>query len=312
MTLGALGGASLLNSCGHSGKAQLRPIRLGWQTAWASQGQVIEAMMKTNIPAQADVKIDFKGFQFGPDLNEAAISGSLDVTNAGIVPVINLLAKSPDWSIIGRQTDFFVSILARPSLGIKTVADLKGKHIAVPIGGGSHPFAIEQLRKAGLREGDVEVVNVPPTEMLLAFKKGDVDAVAVWDPVAQLVREAGGVIIAEERYVGFITAHKALINDQPETVVKLLRAYKLAYLYAAKHKAQTDAWFAKDSGMPESLVGRLRVIEPNLLASSASQIQLTPSEQSLALCQSVADTMLGLGLLKNPIDISSRLYLRAV
>jgi sulfonate transport system substrate-binding protein len=265
-------------------------------------------MMKTNIPTLADVKIDFKGFQFGPDLNEAAISGSLDVTNAGIVPVINLLAKSPDWSIIGRQTDFFVSILARPSHGIKTVSDLKGKRIAVPIGGGSHPFAIEQLRKAHLAKSDVEVINVPPTEMLLAFKKGDVDAVAVWDPVAQLVREAGGMTIAEERYVGFITAHKALLNDQPDAVVKLLRAYELAYLYAAKHKGQTDAWFAKDSGMPEALVKRLRVIEPNLMAISASQIQIVPSIQAIALCQSVANTMVELGLLKTSIDISTRVH----
>lgn len=306
---GVLGAGAALQSCDRLTKPPAARVRIGWQTAWASQGQVMEGLIRTDIPTLAGADLAFNGFQYGPDLNEAAIGGSIDVTNAGIVPVINLLAKSPDWAIIGRQTDFYVSIIARPNSGVRTVADLKGKRFAVPIGGGSHPFAVSELKKAGLGDADVDIVNVPPTEMLLAFKKGDVDAVAVWDPTAQLIVEAGGAIIAEQAYVGFITGNRKFLEREPAAAQAMLEAYGMAYLYAAKNKAQTDAWFAQDSGMPQALVSRLRVIEPNLKATELTAVKLTPTAASLALCQQVADTMLSLGLLKARLDVSARTFL---
>ncbi len=287
-------------------------LRIGWQTAWASQGQVMQALIRTNIPTLAGAHLAFQGFQYGPDLNEAAAAHSLDVTNAGIVPVINLLARSPDWVIVGRQVDFHVSIIARAGTPISAIADLRGKRFGVPIGGGSHPFAIGQLADAGLDDSSVRVLNVAPTEMLLAFRNGDIDAAAVWDPTAQLLVNEGGRIIAEQAYVGFIVAHRPTYEQSVQAFEHMLRAYGLAYLYAARNKQQTDAWFAEVSRLPLPLVSSLRVIEPNLRAQALSEIALPPTSQAVALCQQVADRMLGLRLINARLNVASRMSLDAV
>ena len=142
-----------------------KKITVGWQRQWATQGQVMTALSRTNIPALYDVNLVPRDFQYGPDLNEAALTGEVEVTNAGIVPVINLLAKSEDWMIIARQIDFLVAIVARRNSGIHSVSDLRGKRFGVPFGGGSHPYALSRLQDNGLSVGDgpqqTNVMNLP-------------------------------------------------------------------------------------------------------------------------------------------------------
>lgn len=293
------------------GSAVSAPLRIGWQTAWASQGQVMQALIRTNIPALVGANLSFSGFQYGPDLNEAAAAHSLDVTNAGIVPVINLLARSNDWVIIGRQVDFYISIVARAGTEIASIADLRGKRFGVPIGGGSHPYAIGQLADAGLNDSNVNVVNVAPTEMLLAFRNGDIDAAAVWDPTAQLLVNSGGRIVSEQPYVGFVVAHRPTYERDQTAFERMLRAYGLAYMYAASHKVEADQWFAEVSHLPLPLVSSLRVIEPNLRARQLSDIRLVPTPQALTLCQQVADRMHQLRLIQAPLDVSGRVSVDA-
>jgi ABC-type nitrate/sulfonate/bicarbonate transport system substrate-binding protein len=309
---GSLSLLSVLALAGcESQPAATAPLRIGWQTAWASQGQVMQALIRTNIPALVGANLTFPGFQYGPDLNEAAVAHSIDVTNAGIVPVINLLSHSPDWIIIGRQVDFYISIVARAETPITSIRDLRGKRFGVPIGGGSHPYAISQLANAGLDDRSVTVVNVAPTEMLLAFRNGDIDAAAVWDPTAQLLVNNGGRIISEQPYVGFVTAHRPTYESNQQAFERALRAYGLAYMYAASHKQQTDAWFAEVSHLPLPLVSSLRVIEPNLRARQLRDVVLVPTPQAIALCQEVADRMRQLGLIQAPLNVASRMDVSA-
>ncbi len=288
-------------------------INVGWQTAWSQQGQVIQALNHTNITKLRGLNLNLVGFLFGPDLNEAANTGSLDITNAGIVPVINLFAANPDWVIIGRQVDFHVCIVAGPGTGIESVAGLAGKRFAVPIGGGSHPFAISLLRQAGLAEGtgpnQVEVLNVKPSEMPLAMKAGQVDAIASWDPTTTLATDNGGKVVTCARYVGFIVANKTFAEANREQIVHLLEAYGMAYFYAAQHKADVNRWFADASKINPVLVNRLEVLEPNLHASTLDQIRLVPSVASLDLAQKVADTMLSLHLINSAVNVRDRMDL---
>ena len=309
VSAGLVGGSVYLSSRRGGLPSEItNETRMGWQTAWAAQGQVIESLKNTNILKLVGANVAFNGFLFGPDLNEAAITRSIDITNAGIVPVINLLAKSSEWEIIGRQVDFYISIIARENDGIEKVEDLEGRKFGVPFGGGSHPFAIAELKRTGLwNNGKVEVLNLTPSEMLIALERGDVDAVACWDPTTQLVVNAGGKIISEEPYVGFVTARTEHLQKNEENVVNLLRAYRLAFYYASQNWEEVNKWFSSSSGMKLDLVNSLRVIEGNLKSViDLSTIDVWPTESAFSQCQEVADTMLELGLLKEKLSVSTR------
>jgi sulfonate transport system substrate-binding protein len=286
-------------------------IRLGWQTAWATQGQVMQAMINTNIPKLCNSKISFMDFLFGPDLNEAAITGNLDVTNAGIVPVINLLSASDDWIIVGRQVDFLLSIVGRKESGVKAIKDLKGKCFGVPIGGGSHPYALQLLKENGLSigegPGEVNVINVKPSEMPIAIKQGAVDAIATWEPTTTIAVDSGGEVINERRYVGFICINRNFAQNHPDAVIAMLKSYVLSYLFTSQHRQQTDSWFAKVSGLEKALIDRIKVIEPNLNAKSLKDVLIAVKEEDVAFAQQVADVMYEGKLLKRSVDLKKRI-----
>ena len=281
-------------------EVQADDVRVGWQTAWATQGQIIQAMAHTNIPTLYESHPIFLAFQYGPDLNEAAITGNIDVTNSGIVPTINLIAKDPDWVIVGRVVDFPIAIVSRES-SIRTLEDLRGHSFAVPTGGGSHPFALQSLRDHGLSVGDgpgqVKVVNIKPTEMAIAMSQKKVDAAAIWEPIRTALLEQGGNVVAETRYVGFITVNRSFARRYPGRVSDLLKSYIEANLYVAKHRDQTDTWFAEASNMDKSLIQKIKVIEPNLQAKGINDISIGVSDGDISLAQSVAARMREAGLI---------------
>lgn len=301
--------ALLFSGCGKKQPVATTTVRVGWQTAWASQGQVMQSLIHTNIADLYGAKLTYNDFMFGPDLNEAATTRNIDVTNAGIVPVVNLIAADDDWIIVGRQVDFLLAIVARNGAGIKKPADLKGKKFGVPIAGGSHPYAIQTIKANGLSIGtgknQVNVINLKPSEMALAIKQGSVDAVACWDPTTTLCIDAGGTIIDTKRYVGFITVRKSFAQANPDAVVNMLKAFVEAYYYAAAHHAQSDEWFAKVSGIKQPMLKRLKVIEPNLSATKIEAVEIRVKDDDIKFTQQVADTMKDLKLIKKPVDIDA-------
>lgn len=65
---------------------------------------------------------------------------------------------------------------------IGTVADLKGKRIAVTRGAGTHYLLIAALQSAGLSLKDVVPAYLTPADARAAFVGGRVDAWVAWDP----------------------------------------------------------------------------------------------------------------------------------
>jgi len=67
--------------------------------------------------------------------------------------------------------------------GINTVADLRGKTIAVALGTASHSLLIKVLESNGLAMTDVQVKLVSDgIEAAKIYKSGEVDAAVVWSP----------------------------------------------------------------------------------------------------------------------------------
>ena len=59
---------------------------------------------------------------------------------------------------------------------IKSVAELKGKRVAVAKGSNANYLLTKLLPRAGLKFGDIEVIYLPPADARAAFESGRVDA----------------------------------------------------------------------------------------------------------------------------------------
>ena len=294
----------------HTTPQHITKVKIGWQTAWATQGQVIQALINTNITNIYNSNAEFISFLYGPDQNEAAITKNIDVTNSGIVPTVNLLASDDDWIIIGRQIDFLVSIVVRPSSGINRVTDLKDKKLGVPFGGGSHPYAIEKVLNAGLQIGDgknqVQFINLKPSEHSIAMQEGNIDAVATWEPTTSALVSNGNIVVDSFRHTGFIAVRKSFAENNKEQIINLLKSYIEAQFYVSQNREQTDKWFSKISSIKLELIQKIKPIEPNLIAKKIQDINISINQNDIALTQKVSDIMFENKISKKPIIVSDR------
>ncbi|HEY3431068.1 MAG TPA: ABC transporter substrate-binding protein [Rhodocyclaceae bacterium] len=132
---------------------------------------------------EAGVDVKFEWFDYSASM-DAFAAGKIDavtmtngdalVTGAGGAKSVMLMLT--DYS---NGNDM---IVAKP--GIKTLADLKGKKVAVEQGLVEHLLLLNGLKKAGLKESDVTIVNAKTNEMPQMLTAKDVAAVGAWQPIS--------------------------------------------------------------------------------------------------------------------------------
>src|SRR5205814_5638487 len=86
------------------------------------------------------------------------------------------------------------ALVAKNGSGINTVADLKGKKIAMPFNSTTHFHTMVALEQAKVNPADVQIRNMRPPEVRAAWARGDIQATLIWDPVLAEVKKDGKVI----------------------------------------------------------------------------------------------------------------------
>jgi DNA-binding NtrC family response regulator/ABC-type nitrate/sulfonate/bicarbonate transport system substrate-binding protein len=172
------------------------------------------------------VGLDWLEFPGGTQLVDAMRDGRIEL---GVVgegpPVIGQASRAPIvYLAAGTSAPEGEAIIVPPCSPIRTVADLKGKTIALNKGANVDYLLLRALEEAGLRSDDVNLAFVPPTGGRAAFDSGEVDAWAIWSPLLDtVVRETGARIVRDGRglcanvafYIGtrdFIDAHADLVT----------------------------------------------------------------------------------------------------
>ncbi|MEI7556750.1 ABC transporter substrate-binding protein [Candidatus Chlorohelix sp.] len=114
---------------------------------------------------------------------------------------------------------------------VKTVADLKGKNVAIP---GPSAFAeysvFLALKNAGLSIKDVNLVNIPFPQVAAALKSGSVVAAYAGEPTSTQL-EADGIAVtlsdghAAGTEISSLAFNTDFLNKNPDAVVKFVAAY---------------------------------------------------------------------------------------
>ncbi len=132
---------------------------------------------------QAGVDVKFEWFDYSASM-DAYSAGKLDavtMTNGDAL----VTGAAGGKSVMIMLTDYSNGndmIVAKP--GIKALKDLKGRKVAVEQGLVEHLLLLNGLKKAGMKESDVVLVNAKTNEMPQVLATGDVSAVGAWQPVA--------------------------------------------------------------------------------------------------------------------------------
>lgn len=155
------------------------PLKIGYSDwpGWVAW----EVAIQKGWFKEAGVDVTFEWFEYVPSM-EAFAAGKLDavcMTN-GDALVTGATGAPSRTIVINDYSNGNDMIVAKP--GIETVKDLKGKKIGVEVGFVDHLLILKALEANGMKESDVELVNVPTAETPKAFASGDVDAIAAWQP----------------------------------------------------------------------------------------------------------------------------------
>lgn len=193
------------------------------------------------------------------------------------------------------------AIVVPDNSNIKTVADLKGRKVAVMKGTGSNFLLLNALKKVGLSTQDIDVRYLEAPAAQAAFAGGSVDAWVIWDPVLATVQRQGKVraIASGENgnapYYRFFMANTAFADKHPEVLALLFKELReVGQWVKANPKAAADilgpAWGNVDPAIVE-------------LANQRRSYDIVPVRRNeLTEQQRIADTFFEAGLIPKKLS----------
>jgi ABC-type nitrate/sulfonate/bicarbonate transport system substrate-binding protein len=134
--------------------------------------------------APLHVEVKWTEFPAGPQLLEGLNVGSIDFGTVGEAPPIFAQAAGADLVYVGNEPEASTAeaIVVPKDSPIKTVAELKGKKVALNKGSNVHYLLVKLLEKAGVKYSDIDTIFLTPADGRAAFERGSVDAWVIWEP----------------------------------------------------------------------------------------------------------------------------------
>jgi sulfonate transport system substrate-binding protein len=247
--------------------------------------------------------VEWTEFPAGPQLLEALNVGAIDYGTTGEAPPIFAQAAGAPLVYVGYEPPApkGEAILVAADSPLQTVADLKGKNVALNKGSNVHYLLVKALEKAGIGYPDIKTSFLPPADARAAFEKGAVDAWVIWDPflaaaeAATGARElANGEGVVENHQ--FYLSSRSFAESHPDIVDVIYNSLGEIDAWVRGNPGEVAAQFSPALGIPapilEVAVGRqsygIKPIDDDVVAKQ----------------QKIADAFFELGLIPSAIKIA--------
>jgi sulfonate transport system substrate-binding protein len=278
-----------------------REIRIGYQkygtlTLLKGRGTLEKRLAGKNVAVR------WTEFPAGPALLEGLNVGSIDFGTVGEAPPIFAQAAGANLVYVGNEPPSPASeaIVVPKTSSLRSLADLKGRRIALNKGSNVHFLLVKALEKAGVAYADIQPVYLPPAEGRAAFERGAVDAWAIWDPfLAAAQKQIGARVLADGK--GLVANHQFYLAARPfaEKHGDLVRI-------AIDEVARVDAWGSDNPQEVASILAAQTGLPLEAVALAASRYSygvkpITP--QVLGEQQKIADAFHNLKLIPKPLVV---------
>jgi sulfonate transport system substrate-binding protein len=279
-------------------------VSIGYQ-----RSSTLWILLKEN--GQLEARLKPLGFtvnwhEFSSGLLSALNAGAVDL-HADVADAFALFTQAAD-----APLTYYAREAASPSAQaiivgkdspIKSVADLKGKTVAVSKGSGSNFLLISALKQAGLTLNDITPRYLEAPDGVAAFASGKVDAWAIWDPfLATQQREHQVRVIADGTqgladYNRFYLANTSFANAHPEVLKVVVDTLRESGQWVKAHPQEAAKILGPVWGnIPAETVE---------LANSRRSYDIIPVKlDELAEQQRIADTYYAAKLIPKPLKIS--------
>jgi sulfonate transport system substrate-binding protein len=250
-----------------------------------------------------DYKVSWTEFPSGPPLLEALNVGAIDFGIAGETPPIFAQAAGAPLVYLAYDPPAprGEAILVPKDSAVTSVADLRGKKVALNKGSNVHYLLVKALEKAGLKYTDIQPVFLAPADALAAFTRGSVDAWVIWDPYEAAAEASTGARILADG-TGLVANHqfyfssKKFLADNGGAVDVVLAALGEADDWTKNNIEAVAEQLSPSVGLPAS------VLAVSLKRESYGILPV--NKEVIASQQRIADTFLALGLLPKAITVS--------
>ncbi|HKQ29493.1 MAG TPA: ABC transporter substrate-binding protein, partial [Burkholderiales bacterium] len=194
--------------------------------------------------------------------------------------------------------------LVKSGGGVESVADLKGKRVAVnTINSVNWLYDRAFLRKRGLDPSQVTYVEIPFPSMMDALVRGSVDAINVPQPFHRIAVNTGQarvlgypfVEVQPGLHITAYGAHAPWLDANPNTVRAFVGAMNRAVQYLRANPNETKDMIAEFTKSKRDLVDQIPVDDWS-------------TELSVANVQGILKVMQQEGMLKKPVEAKSLIH----
>ena len=298
----AVASAILVAFVGDAAEAADKVVRVGYQKYGTFLLLKARGLLEKKL-APLGYTVTWTEFPGGPQLLEALNVGALDFGITGEAPPIFAQAAGAPLLYVANEPPAprAEAILVPKDSPVHSVAELKGKTVALNKGSNVHYLLVKALERAGLKYTDIKTVFLAPADARAAFEHGSVDAWAIWDPfqaAAEITLEArsiangeGGVASNRQFYLG----EQKFVAANPAAIDAVLASIREIDLWAKDNVDQAARELSPAVGVPAPILK---------LALSRQSWDVRPIAPEVAADQQkIADTFYGLGLIPKPIKI---------
>jgi sulfonate transport system substrate-binding protein len=278
-----------------------KEIRIGFQKSGVLLIAKAQEVLEKRF-ASIGASVKWVEFTFGPPLLEALNTGNIDYGAVGDSPPIFAQAARANLLYVAAQPGRGETqgIVVPKDSAIRSLADLKGKKVAIAKASSAHNLTIAALESVGLSFSDIQPQYLPPADALAAFIRGSVDAWTIWDPffaVAELRHSARALPIgaAAAQQNTFFLANKEFTQKHPGIVAAINDELRRAALWAGANRDKAAELFSQASGV--ELAAQQRTVSRTEFVFSPITDQIATQQQA------VADRFTKLGLIPKAINI---------
>ena len=301
-TAALAGGLALPFVAGRSAFAADKVVRIGYQ----KYGTLVLLKGKGLLEQKLEkigYTVEWTEFPGGPQLLEALNAGAVDFGSTGETPPIFAQAAGAQLVYVAHEPPAprGEAILVQKDSPIKTVADLKGKNIALNKGSNVHYLLVRALEEAGLKYEDIQTSFLPPADGRAAFEQGSVDAWVIWDPFqaaaevtieARELRNGEGIVPNHQFYLGA----QSFVETHSDAVDVVIEAVGEIDVWTKANTGAAAAELAPSVGIPEAILAK--ALERQ--SYGVKELDAAVIEQQ----QKIADTFSDLGLIPKKLTIA--------
>jgi sulfonate transport system substrate-binding protein len=280
-----------------------KTLRIGYQKYGNFVVLKARGTLDKRLAAQG-ITVQWLEFPAGPQLLEGLNAGAVDIGTVGETPPIFAQAAGVDFVYVGNEPPApkAEAIVVPQTSPIRSVAELRGRKVALNKGSNVHYLLVEALKKAGLAYADIQPVYLAPADARAAFVQGSIDAWVIWDPyLAAVEKQANARQLVDGTHlvgnVQYYLATRKIATSQPQLVHAVLDELDQVDRWARDNvpavAVQLSPLVGLDTGILETALGR-----------TAYGVQAV-APATLAYQQQIADVFASLRLIPRKLDVTA-------